>query len=232
MASTVLITGASRGLGFEFTKQYADDGWRVFATCRDPAAADNLNRLGEASGGLVRVLALDVVDIDTIVKAAADLDGEAIDILLNCAGIVGPEGQKPGNIDYSAWAEAFDVNVMGPTRVTEAFVEHLGRSQRKTVVTISSGMGSMADNTSGGSLVYRTTKAAVNMVVRNLAHDLAPRGICSVAVNPGWVRTDMGGPNATQSPEESVGALRRLIASLTPEHTGTFLNYDGAEYAW
>jgi NAD(P)-dependent dehydrogenase (short-subunit alcohol dehydrogenase family) len=117
-------------------------------------------------------------------------------------------------------------------RVSEALVEHVARGDRKLIVTLTSGMGSIADNTSGGSIVYRSSKAAVNMVMRSLAIDLAPRGITCVVVNPGWVRTDMGGPNATLEPSESVSALRRLIATLGPEQSGKFFNHTGREYPW
>jgi NAD(P)-dependent dehydrogenase (short-subunit alcohol dehydrogenase family) len=117
-------------------------------------------------------------------------------------------------------------------RVSEAFVEHVAHSDRKLIVTLTSGMGSIADNTSGGSIVYRSAKAAVNMVMRSLAIDLAPRGITCVVVNPGWVRTDMGGPNATLEPAESISRMRRLIATLELEQSGKFFNHTGREYPW
>ena len=125
-----------------------------------------------------------------------------------------------------------DVNTMGPLRVTEAFADNIARSERKLVVTITSGMGSIAENTSGGSIAYRSSKAAVNMVMRCPAVDLARRGISCVLVNPGWVRTDMGGPSATLSPKESVTALRRLIETFGPAQSGKFFNYDRREYPW
>ena len=121
---------------------------------------------------------------------------------------------------------------MGPLRVSEAFVDHVARSKRKLIVTLTSGMGSLADNTSGGSIAYRSSKAAVNMVMRSLAIDLAPRGITCVVVNPGWVQTDMGGPQATLTITDSVKRLRRLIETLGPAQSGKFFNYDGREYAW
>ena len=158
--------------------------------------------------------------------------GQAIDLLLNNSGIIGPQGQTIGNIDYDAWAEVLDVNTLGPMRVSEAFVEHVARGDRKLMVTLTSGMGSLADNTSGGSIAYRSSKAAVNMVMRSLAIDLASRGITCVVVNPGWVQTDMGGPNASLSPSESVSRLRRLIEGWGPTHSGKFFNHDGREYAW
>ena len=148
------------------------------------------------------------------------------------SGIIGPHGQTIGNIDYDAWAEVLEVNTMGPMRVSEAFVEHVTRSARKLIVTLTSGMGSLADNTSGGSIAYRSSKAAVNMVIRSLAVDLSSRGITCVVVNPGWVQTDMGGPNANLTPSESVSRLRSLIESLGPTHSGKFFNHDGRQYAW
>jgi NAD(P)-dependent dehydrogenase (short-subunit alcohol dehydrogenase family) len=179
----------------------------------------------------VRILALDVTDPASVKAAAAELDGQAIDLLLNNAGVGGARGQIIGNIDYKAWAKVLDVNTMGPMRVSEAFVEHVARSKRKLIVTLTSGMGSLEDNTSGGSIAYRSSKAAVNMVMRSLAIDLAPRGITCVVVNPGWVRTDMGGPHGILTPAESVTRLRRLIGTLGPAQSGKFFNYDGREYA-
>jgi NAD(P)-dependent dehydrogenase (short-subunit alcohol dehydrogenase family) len=230
--SSALITGANRGLGLEFARQYLADGWRVYAACRDPASAVELRRLTEDSDDKLRILAMDVTDPASIHAAATELDRQAIDLLLNNAGIIGPRGQTIGNIDYEAWAEVLAVNTMGPMRVSEAFLEQVARSDRKLIVTLTSGMGSIADNTSGGSIVYRSSKAAVNMVMRSLAIDLAPRGITCVVVNPGWVRTDMGGPNAALEPSESISRLRRLIATLGPEQSGKFFNHTGREYPW
>ena len=229
---SALITGANRGLGFEFVRQYLVDGWQVYAACRDPASASELRRLIETSDGKLRMLAMDVTDPASVDAAATELDGQAIDLLLNNAGIIRPQGQTIGNIDYEAWAEVLAVNTMGPMRVSEAFVEHVARSDRKLIVTLTSGMGSIADNSSGGSILYRSSKAAMNMVMRSLAIDLASRGITCVVVNPGWVRTDMGGPNASLQPAESISALRRLIATLGPEQSGKFFNHTGREYPW
>jgi len=229
---SALITGANRGLGLEFARQYLADGWQVYAACRNPASASELRRLADDSDRRLRILAMDVTDPASIQATAGELDGQAIDVLINNAGIIGPRGQSIGNIDYEAWAEVLAVNTMGPMRVSEAFVEHVARSHRKLIVTLTSGMGSIGDNTSGGSIVYRSSKAAVNMVTRSLAIDLAPRGITCVVVNPGWVRTDMGGPSGRLEPAESVNALRRLIATLGPEQSGKFFNHTGHEYPW
>jgi NAD(P)-dependent dehydrogenase (short-subunit alcohol dehydrogenase family) len=184
------------------------------------------------SGHKLRILNLDVTDLSSVKAAAAEVDGQAIDLLINNAGIGGPRGQTVGNIDYEAWAKVLDANTMGPMRVSEAFVDNVARSERKLIVTLTSGMGSIADNTSGGSVAYRSSKAAVNMVMRSLAIDLAPRGITCVVVNPGWVQTDMGGPHATITPAASVTSLRRFIDTLGPAQSGKFFNYNGREYAW
>jgi NAD(P)-dependent dehydrogenase (short-subunit alcohol dehydrogenase family) len=231
MPST-LITGANRGLGLEFAKQYLADNWKVYAACRDPSSASELRRLADGSRGKLLVLSVDVSDLANVRAAAVELKGRPIDLLLNNAGIGGPRGQTIGNIDYETWARVLDVNTLGPMRVSEAFVDNVARSDRKLIVTITSGMGSISDNSSGGAFAYRTSKAAVNMVMRSLAVDLAPRGITCVVINPGWVRTDMGGPNARLTAAESVTAMRRLIDKLGPAQSGKFFNHDGREYAW
>jgi NAD(P)-dependent dehydrogenase (short-subunit alcohol dehydrogenase family) len=227
-----LITGANRGLGLEFARQYLANGWQVYAACRDPESASELRRLADGSGQKLLIIGLDVTDPLSIKAAAAELAGRAIEVLLNNAGVGGVRGQTIGNIDYKAWAKVLDVNTLGPMRVAEAFVDNVARSERKLIVTITSGMGSIADNTSGGAFAYRSSKAAVNMVMRSLAIDLAPRGITCVVVNPGWVQTDMGGSPATLTPAESVTRLRRFIDTLGPGQSGRFFNYDGREYAW
>ncbi|MGH6935122.1 MAG: SDR family oxidoreductase [Methylocella sp.] len=232
MAAAILITGANRGLGFEFASQYLADGWRVFAACRSPAAECKLRGLAQDTGGMLKIVALDVTDPESIRNAAAKLKDVAVDVLLNSAGIAGASGQKTGNVDYESWAQVFAVNTMGPLRVLESFSDHIARSKRRLVITITSGMGSLADNTSGSYIAYRSSKAAVNMVMRSAAIDLAPRGIACVLLNPGWVRTDMGGAKAPLSPQESVTAMRRLIDTFGPNQTGKFYNYDGREYPW
>ena len=232
MAATVLITGANRGLGFEFARQYATDGWRVFAACRNPTTASELKRLAQDRRGKLTVVAMDVTDAASVKNAATQLKDVAVDLLINSAGIGGAPGQKTGDVDYESWAQVLNVNTMGPLRVLESFCDHIAASERKLVVTITSGMGSLAENTSGGSIPYRSSKAAVNMAMRSAAIDLAPRGITCVLLNPGWVRTDMGGPKAPLSPQESVTAMRHLIETLGPAQSGKFYNFDGREYPW
>jgi NAD(P)-dependent dehydrogenase (short-subunit alcohol dehydrogenase family) len=230
--SSVLITGASRGLGLEFARQYAVEGWRVIATCRDVASASELLQLSEESELAIQVLALDVTDIKSISSVAAKLDGYAIDILLNNAGIDAESRQKIGACDYKSWMRMFDTNSVGPVRISEAFLEHVAKSERKLMVTISSGMASIAQNDSGGSMAYRSSKAAVNMAMRSFAIDSAHFGISSILVSPGWVSTDMGGAGATLTPAESVAALRHLMENFSIEHSGKFFDFEGSELPW
>jgi NAD(P)-dependent dehydrogenase (short-subunit alcohol dehydrogenase family) len=232
MMPSTLITGANRGLGLEFARQYLADGWQVYAACRDPSSAFELGHVADGSGGRLQVLSLDVTDLASVMAAALELRGKPIDLLLNNAGVGGPRGQTIGNIDYETWGHVLDVNTLGPMRVAEAFVDNVAQSERKLIVTITSGMGSITDNTSGGAFAYRSSKAAVNMVMRSLAIDLAPRGITCVVINPGWVQTDMGGQHARLTTSESVAAMRHLIDKLGPAESGKFFNYDAREYAW
>jgi NAD(P)-dependent dehydrogenase (short-subunit alcohol dehydrogenase family) len=229
---TILITGANRGLGLEFTRQYAADGWTVIAACRDPQSARDLQAFATDGAGRIRVIAMNVADTASVKAAAATLAGEPIDILLNNAGVGSPAGKTLGSLDYAAWLKVLDVNALGPARVVEALVENVARGERKLILTITSRMGSIDDNSSGGSYPYRSSKAAVNMVVKSLSRDLAPRGITCVLLHPGWVRTAMGGPGGKLSPAESIAAMRKLIAGLGPEDSGKFYDYDGAVIPW
>jgi NAD(P)-dependent dehydrogenase (short-subunit alcohol dehydrogenase family) len=234
---TILITGANRGLGLEFVRQYAAEGWEVHACCRKPEGADALRALGE-TGARLRLHALDVADFPRIDTLAHELKGTALDVLLNNAGAFGPRlragddrGQFFEAMDYEAWAQVLRVNTLAPLKMAEAFVEHVAASAQRKIITLTSSMGSIAE-TSGGFYAYRSSKAAVNMVMASLARDLAGRGIKVAALCPGWVRTDMGGPAAPVMKEDSVRGLRRLIAGLTAARSGTFTHYDGTAVAW
>jgi NAD(P)-dependent dehydrogenase (short-subunit alcohol dehydrogenase family) len=229
---TVLVTGANRGIGLEFARQYAADGWRVLAGCRNANSAQALQLLMRDMKDRLSLVEIDVTETGSIQRAAVEGDQGAIDVLINCAGVMGKSDQTLGTIDYGDWAHVLDVNVMGPARMTEAFLQRVARSSRRTIVTITSGMGSLADNTSGGYIPYRTSKAAVNMLMRSAAIDLVRQRITCVVINPGWVKTDMGGRGATLTPEQSVSAMRRLIEGIGPKDSGKFYNYDGRECPW
>ena len=230
---TTLITGANRGIGLEFARQYAADGWRVLACCRLPEKADALNTLAAQYPELIKIHALDVADhvqIDGLAKVLAD---ESIDLLINNAGTY-PDSDKNGfgRIDYAEWMEAFRVNTMAPLKMAETFAAQIERGKYKTIATITSMMGSIADNGSGGSYLYRSSKAAVNMVVKSLAIDLKQRGITAVVFHPGWVKTDMGGPSALIPAEQSVSGMRKLMGKLTMADSGRFFAYNGKEIPW
>jgi NAD(P)-dependent dehydrogenase (short-subunit alcohol dehydrogenase family) len=231
-AHTVFVTGANRGLGLEFARQYAADGWLVFAACRSPGEASDLEALASQSDGRMRLLELDVTNPSTVRDAAKAVGRQPIDLLINNAGVGRPRGEQFGELDYSAWARVLEVNTLGPMRVVEALVDSVAKSRDRRIVTITSGMGSIGDNSSGGSYAYRSSKAAVNMVMKSLSVDLAPKGIICVVMNPGWVRTDMGGPRGTLSPEESIKGMRAVIARLEPADTGKFFNFNGKGYPW
>ena len=225
---TCLITGANRGLGLEFAKQYAADDWKVIATCRRPDAAEALATLE----GSIQIYPLDVTDFARVEQLARKLSGEAIDLLINNAGGSGPRVTTYNSVDYAAWSEVLRVNTMAPLKMSAAFVDHLARGQDRKIVTISSKMGSMADNTSGGAYIYRSSKAAVNAVMKSLSMDLRDQNLIVVVLNPGWVRTEMGGPGATIDAFESVAGMRDVIDNLSIEDSGRFLHYDGTEISW
>jgi NAD(P)-dependent dehydrogenase (short-subunit alcohol dehydrogenase family) len=222
-----LITGANRGLGLAFACSYAADGWRVHACCRHPEKAKALKAV---EGDLV-VHKLDVTDGLRVAGLARELADEAIDLLLNNAGVYGPRSGF-GETDFDDWLDVLKINSIAPLRMVERFIEQVARSERKLIVSISSGLGSIALNDSGGSYPYRASKAALNMVVKGLAADLAARGVVAVALSPGWVQTDMGGSSAELTPEESVAGLRAVIDGLTPADSGRFLNYQGEDRPW
>jgi NAD(P)-dependent dehydrogenase (short-subunit alcohol dehydrogenase family) len=228
---SILLTGANRGLGLEFVRQYRDAGWRVYACCRVPEKATELQTLATTSKGQVSVHVLNVTDHARIEALAQELRGVALDVLLNNAGIYGPRHATFGHIDYRAWAEVFEVNTMAPMRMAECFVEHLARSDKKIIACVTSLMGSIAQN-SGGHYPYRSSKAALNMVVRGLSIDLRPRKIIAVTVHPGWVQTDMGGAEAPMLPADSIRGMRVVFDRLRMEDSGKFLNYDGSEIPW
>ena len=238
---TVLSTGASRGLGLEFVRQYADEGWRVFAGVRNAARATELQQLAAQTTGRVTIHALDVEDHASIDALAKELSSESIDVLVNSAGTMGAgnfarEGRafgKFGTSDFADWERVHRINVLGPMKMAEAFVGHVARSSQKKIVTLTSILGSIGKNSIGSLYAYRASKAAVNAVMRSMAIDLAAtHGIAATAIHPGWVRTDMGGPRADIDAVTSVSGMRRVIDELTTETAGRVWMYDGSKLPW
>jgi NAD(P)-dependent dehydrogenase (short-subunit alcohol dehydrogenase family) len=224
---TVLITGANRGIGLELAKQYAGDGWSVIATARDPKNADGLNALK----GEIRIEALEVTDAKQVQALAKALKGTAIDVLLNNAGML-TGYESFGETDADSWLQTLHVNSIAPLKLTEALVEHVAASQQKKVASITSGMGSIGSHASSGAYAYRSSKAALNMVMVTAANELRARGISVAVISPGWVKTDMGGANATLNVTESAAGIRKVIDKLNVGISGQFFNYSGENLPW
>ena len=219
----VLITGANRGIGLEFARQYAADGWEVIATAREPATADELNALG------VRVEQLELRDLDAVTGFAGRIEGP-LDLLIANAGTWIPETSETAE-DGRLWAEMMVANCIAPCLLAKA-LRPKTRAPGGKVVALSSGMGSIAETDTPGYIPYRTSKAALNMAMRALAVEFRADGIVTAALDPGWVKTRMGGPNAPLQPDESVGPMRELIERLGPKQSGRYLSRDGSTLAW
>ncbi|MBR9828115.1 MAG: SDR family oxidoreductase [Oceanospirillales bacterium] len=232
MSGTVLITGCNRGLGLEFAYQYARDGWQVHACARDLVHAEDLQALEARFPDHVHLHTLDVNKDGQIKALDRVLGDETIDLLINNAGYYGPKGVCFGKVERELWRQVLETNTLSPLMMTQAFYPRVATSRLKTVVFMSSKVGSISDNQSGGGYYYRSSKTALNQVVKSLAIDLSGAGIKVVALHPGWVQTDMGGENALITPEQSVSAMRQLLQGLTLEQSGAFLNYEGTVIDW
>lgn len=224
---TVLVTGSNRGLGLEFVKEYLKDRWHVLATCRDLRQADSLRLLQKDYPTHLEIFSMDVTRYREVDEVSLSLKDRPIDVLINNAGIYIGKGQCLGGFNYKEWEEILRVNLLAPMKVTEALYPQLRLGELKRIVMISSKMGSITDNTSGGSYLYRSSKSALNAAARSLAWDLREDGMCVLLLHPGWVKTDMGGKNASITPRQSVEAMRDLIHTLPLEKTGCFFDYQG-----
>jgi len=236
----VLITGAGRGIGLELARQYAERGDRVLAGCRDITRAPGLRALIDQRHDQVSILPLEVTDAASLTAAVrqAHRAVEGLDILINNAAVnpgdatvEGPDGQRL--LDDTRTLEVFTVNVVAPVRVAQALTALLTHGTAPRVINISSGAGSLADATDGGDgYSYAASKAALNMMTRTYAGTVRDQGITTVMIDPGWVKTDMGGAGAALEPEESARGLLSVIDGLTPKDAGRFLRYDGSEVPW
>jgi NAD(P)-dependent dehydrogenase (short-subunit alcohol dehydrogenase family) len=224
-----VVTGANRGIGFELVRQLHARGDEVHACVRQPDRAGELRALG--AGERVRIHRLDLLEPDTVAALAADLGGAPVDLLINNAGVYGGARQHLPDIDFEDAVRTFRINALGALRVTVALLPNL-KAARGKVISVTSGMGSIADNKSGAFYAYRMAKAALNMMARSLAVDLRGAGVASAVINPGWVQTDMGGPSAPTPVAESVRGMLREIDAFTLENTGTFLDWKGRPYPW
>jgi NAD(P)-dependent dehydrogenase (short-subunit alcohol dehydrogenase family) len=232
---TVLITGANRGIGLALAREYVVAGWTLVATARKPADAADLKALAAANPGRVSIEALDVLDHASIDALAKKYRDRPIDILINNAGITGNRFQQvPGKFDYAEFRQVFETNVVAPLKIADTFLPQVQASRLKKIVVISSSEGSIAGVKRPGGYFYRSSKSAVNMVMRNLALELKPRGITVVIVNPGPVDTDMmkGAPIPLQSPAEAAGRVIAVTTKATLEDTGKFWDHLGGELPW
>ena len=219
---TVLITGANRGIGLQFATDYAAQGWDVIGTARNPDKADDLKAIAN-----VTVRRLSVANPHSIDNFFDELDGRQIDLFISNAGVYGSR-----DLDKDSWIETLEVNTIAPTVLATRLVKNMADSEIKKMAVLSSQMGSIADNDSGGSIIYRSSKAALNAAWKSLSIDFRDKGIAMVMLHPGWVQTDMGGENAKIDTETSVSGMMQVIEALTLDQSGTFQVYDGSEMPW
>ncbi|MED5385272.1 MAG: SDR family oxidoreductase [Pseudomonadota bacterium] len=229
--ATVLITGTNRGIGLEFVKQFLARGDTLLATCRDIASATELDRL-KVNNEKLQIFELDVSSQESMESLPEKLEGQAIDIFINNAGVYGPRDSEFGNVSTGEWAKVFQINAKAPMILTQLLIENLHDGFEKKLIYISSKMGSIDDNKGGGSYVYRSSKAALNAVAKCIAVDLGNSGYSVAVLHPGWVQTDMGGPNALIDTGTSVSDMIDVIDNLNTQNSGSFFNYDGVIIPW
>ena len=230
---TILITGANRGLGLEFARQYAADGWEIITINR--RSSNELDAL--ANKYPIQVLSADLVDDDSLRAAVTNIEQDAVDLLINNAGTMGDGSFEATGFDYQAfgtfnrdeWLRVFDINICTPMALAELLVDKLAAADAGVVVTLSSMLGSNTLNSMGNSYPYRASKSAVNSIMKSMGINLRDRGITCIAMHPGWVRTDMGGSAADIDPADSIRGMRETIARLTIDDTGRFLTREGSE---
>ena len=229
--ANVVITGANRGIGLELATQYALGGDRVFAFCRTPASAQALNAAAAQSAGKLSVHAMDVGDPASIAAGAAAVGDTPVDVLINNAGVNGGPKQGLEDIDFGAWIDAFQIMTIGPLRVVQAFLKNLRAAKGAKIMTVTSQLGA-STWPYGGMYAYSTAKAGVNKVMQIMALDLKGEGVIASMVHPGWVKTDMGGPGADITAQESATGIRSVIAGLTLDDTGKFYKWNGDIHPW
>lgn len=230
---TLVITGSNRGLGLQWVRHYLPRGWRIYATCRFPERADELNHLAATHDNLT-VHRIDVTSETDIKALTATLIGVPVDLLINNAGVYFEQwGKDPlGTIKYDDWQQTINVNTLGAMRMSEALIDNVAASDRRLIVTITSHMGSIADITSPSDYAYRSSKAALNAAMKGLSFEAEKRGVGVLLLHPGWVRTRMGGDSAPLGVKESVEGMSRLVEKFKAARNGHFFRYDGREMPW
>ena len=229
---TILITGANKGIGLELAKQYSQTNWQVIACCRSPSDASELQALKQASKDHFSIYSLELASIDNIVTFSNQVQGQPIDILINNAAVFGPTSTTWKTVDPTAWLDVFKINTIAPFVLAEKLAKNITNSELKMIVNMSSNMGSIEENTAGGEYIYRSSKAALNMITKSLSIDLKELGINVISLHPGWVKTSMGGSNALITTQECVTGIRKVLSALTAEDSGAFIGYDGKRLEW
>ena len=228
---TILITGCNRGIGFEFVRQFSLMDINIIATYRNKSSSEELLSLAEKSSNIA-LLELDVSSNQSIEEFVNSMSEKPIDIYINNAGMMGSGARTFGEVKGDRWLEVFNVNTVAPLLLTQKLFGNFLKGKDKKLVYVSSKVGSIGDNSGGGSYIYRSSKTALNQVVKSLSIDLNDQGFEVVAVHPGWVQTDMGGPNAIIDVTTSVAGLINIITNLKGSDSGKFFNFDGQTIPW
>ena len=228
---SILITGTNRGIGLEFVKHYLKNNEKVIATCRNRNSAKDLLELENTTSNL-SLLELDVSKPNSIDEFTSKIANQPIDTFINNAGVFGPRNIEFGNFNAKEWLDVFNINTIAPLLITQKILKNLRLGKNKKLAFISSKVGSIEDNTGGGMYIYRTSKTALNQVIKSLSIDLKEENFIAVALHPGWVQTDMGGPNALIDTKTSVKGMAEVIDNLAPKNSGKFYNYDRSQIPW
>ena len=228
----VLITGANRGLGFGFVKSFLEKNVKVFCTTRNISKSNELMKYQKKYPKRLHICELDLIDENSSNVLSNFLGDKPIDIFINNAGVIGSSSQYFKEVSSNPWIEVLKINLIAPLIITQSIIKNIELSIDKKIYFISSKVGSIDDNRGGGMYIYRSSKTALNQVVKSLSIDLKPLGISVISLHPGWVRTDMGGPNALISVDESINGMMSVISNTNIKNSGQFLNYDGSEISW
>ena len=232
MIKKILVTGANRGLGLGLVKKFLKNNEKVICTTRNISKSKELILCKEKYNDNLEICELDLLDKDSPNILSNFLGDETIDLFINNAGVIGQSAQHFKSISLNPWIEVLKVNLIAPLLITQSIIKNIEKSSEKRIYILSSKVGSIEDNKSGGMYVYRSSKTALNQIVKSLSIDLKPIGISVISLHPGWVRTEMGGPNALISVEESVNGMFGVISNTNISNSGQFLNYDGTEIPW
>ena len=228
----ILVTGTNRGLGLGLVKKFLENNEKVICTTRNFSKSIELLLLKEKYNDNLEICELDLLDEESPNILSNFLGNEPIDLFINNAGVIGHSAQHFKSVSLNHWLNVLKVNLIAPLLITQSIIKNIEKSSERKIYFISSKVGSIEDNKSGGMYIYRSSKTALNQVVKSLSIDLKPLGISVISLHPGWVRTEMGGPNALISVEESVNGMVDVISNTNIINSGQFINYDGKRLPW